>query len=195
MNKCLESLSALQNFISDFNYDSVFFVGEFSDDRLSDRACGSSKNFWRETHKCVVMLILWNRTVAFTGYGNSASIWLDHLVGNFIIILNMLNHVGDSDYAPLAAVLQFTQAILSQETRLNICHNDENKGSFVNWKNLKVGDLDNMNVSVDNLIKKKLTYSPAENCHRTGCHNPAHLECLNNMYNMTVSSILVGSND
>lgn len=66
-----------------------------------------------------------------------------------------------------------------------------------NQKHLKFGDLDNINVTVDNLIKNDVMLGdcPSQNCHKTGCHNGVHLKCLDNMDNMIVNSVMVVSND
>ena len=82
LNRYLQSLSALDDIVSDMPFDSIYFIGDFNADPHSGRAWNNLVNFVsRNSLKCFDVLSLPPDTFTFVGYGNSQSRWLDHIIG------------------------------------------------------------------------------------------------------------------
>lgn len=118
LNKYLHNLSVLEDILSDMDFHSVYFIGDFNADPHSGRAWQNLSSFMlRNSLRCFDVESLSADTFTFVGYGNSQSRWLDHVVGrnhDNINITNMcvLIDVNGSDHLPLKFDLQFNHLFL-----------------------------------------------------------------------------------
>ena len=86
LERYLQSLSCLEDILRDYNYDSIFFVGDFNADPLSGRAWRSLSRFMSENSLvCYDVLSLPADSHTFIGYGNSSCRWLDHIGGKILL--------------------------------------------------------------------------------------------------------------
>ena len=194
LNKYLETLSVLQDFLDDFNYDSIYFIGDFNADPLSGRAWKNLTNFMnRNSLVCFDVDMLGADTITFTGYGNSSNRWLDHIVGKLhddikVNDIQILEEINGSDHLPLKVRLEFQGVI----TDIADEKTTEQKHSYVNWYKFDREELDDINTNVDIMIKNVRSGS-LHNCNITGCRNINHLKDIDELYCLFVKSIEVAT--
>lgn len=192
LNKYLESLSMLQDFINTFYYGAFYIIGDFNADPLSGRAWDNLSNFMHKNSLvCFDVDQLNLDTFTFVGYGNSSSRWLDHIIGENhkdidVCHIKVLNEINGSDHLPLHFCLNFKGALFpSVEGEFNI---EENSEPFVNWNKLNNNDLMYISENV-NRILMEICDLPIINCMKIGCRNPEHLKEIDNFYSAIVQSV------
>ena len=117
LNKYLYNLSVLEDILSDMEYDSAYFIGDFNADPHSGRAWHNLSDFMgRNSLKCFDVESLGPDTCTFVGYGNSQSRWLDHIIGrnqnvSKIVNITVLEDITGSDHLPLQFCVQLCNDI------------------------------------------------------------------------------------
>lgn len=185
LNKYLQTLSAFDDIISDMNFDSIYFIGDFNADPHSGRAWHNLSNFMsRNSLKCFDVVSLDADTYSFIGYGNSQSRWLDHIVGTEhsnvkVTRIRILNDVNGSDHLPVECTLSFKSANCKNNGYKSFTRSDAN--TCINWDKLKDSDFVKINSDVNGLLKKVNT-RPTFCCETTGCRRKEHLRWIDSLY-------------
>ena len=192
LNKYLETLSLLENVITDTKFDAVFFVGDFNADPLSGRAWQNLSHFINRNHlKCFDVGLLPHDSFTFIGYGNSQSRWLDHIVGtvhNYVRVnkIQILTDVTGSDHLPVELVLHV------KDSQINIAGsvviNDDSLHNFINWKAIDSSEYEEINHEVGCKLREFNDHC-IFNCVSIGCHNVQHLLHIDYLYDKLTESV------
>ena len=193
----LDSLSKLEEILSDFNFDSVYMLGDFNADPFSGRAWHNLSEFMtRNCLRCFDYETLDSNTFTFMSYGNSFCKWLDHIIGKngdgFEVRDIVVRHdLTGSDHLPLSAsiIVKGVASNISME-QLNIC--DVDPSTYIEWGRLSDGDILVIENEASRLMGNFLS-SDAVKCNVLGCRNINHINDIKRMYRLTVDSIERGS--
>lgn len=198
LNRYLHTLSVFDDIISDMNFDSIYFIGDFNADPHSGRAWHNLSNFVsRNSLKCFDVLSLHADTFTFIGYGNSQSRWLDHIIGKEhsdikVTGIRIMNDVNGSDHLPLQCTLSIKSVNL-QNSRFNAITMNESK-KYVNWNKIKDGDFDKINCNVNSLLRKMKTKSTFC-CDTTGCRKRKHIRWIDSLYYTLMMVIAIATQE
>ena len=185
LNKYLESLSKLEDILDNFAFNSVIYIGDFNADPSSGRAWGNLSTFMqRNDLKCFDVEVLPPDSITFVGYGNSATRWLDHVVGRLspssvIHRFKVLDEFIGSDHLPLEFNLKLNNVDLS-EMEEEPC-NVDNHIYFVNWKYIRPVELKQINNKINCKMKNFHDMSVLR-CNKLGCHDKKHLKEIDDMH-------------
>ena len=197
LEKYLHTLSALTDIIVDMNFDSIFFMGDFNADPTSGRAWRNLSRFMDTSSlKCFDVIALPHDSFTFLSYGNSASRWLDHVIGRVhddvtVNNIKILHDMIGSDHRPLTFSLEISihaDPILVQS---NICLANSH---HINWSKLSDGDFKKINFKVDLLLQGFREHSVFD-CSVVGCHADDHLKHIDGLLTRMVSSVSIASEE
>ena len=185
LNKYLESLSKLENILAEVEFDSIYYAGDFNADPVSGRAWRNLSNFnERNGLMCLDAEVLPPDSFTFVGYGNSATRWLDHIIGRqasstSIHDINVLYEMIGSDHLPVEFSLKVFYD--SKYIRENVHHDIENTYYYINWKYIRPVELKDINRKIN--CKMKFFYdNDILHCTTIGCRNKEHLKKIDDMY-------------
>ena len=195
LNAYLEYLSQLEYLITNTQFESVFFMGDFNADPYSGRAWKNLCDFLsRNSLQCFDYAMLESSAFTFVSFGNTYCKWLDHIVGrnaNGISVSStrVLYDVIGSDHLPLAATITIRGKYENIQTGLS-----SNAGTaedkYVSWNHLSTNDI--MEVERRALITMgKYLDSDAVKCSRRGCRHGKHLREIDRLFDCLVSSVRV----
>ena len=190
----LENLSKLEGILADFNFNAIYFMGDFNADPFRGRAWDILHEFMVQNNlECFDFKLLGPNTITFTSFDNSHSKWLDHIVGRncqgaYIKNANVFTDLVGSDHLPLSAVLH----VNTQSLNYNNSNAVEGDVIYVDWKNLRIDDLKVIESlalqGMGNFIENDSVL-----CNRLGCMDKSHLLELKAMYKELVVPVTAGS--
>ena len=190
----LENLNKMENILSDYVFDQIYFMGDFNADPFIGRAWGNLKEFMiRNTIRCFDVDSLSTDTITFVSHDSSHCKWFDHIIGRnsqYSQVRNVKVHddlIG-SDHFPISAVifLDNSQEDIPVNKLWTVSSN------FVDWQCLKDEELQHIESHAMLEIGNFLDYN-ATCCHTVGCMNKSHINQIKLMYEKIISSIYVGS--
>ena len=143
--------------------------------------------------ECFDFKLLGPNTITFTGFDNSYSKWLDHIVsrncqGAYIKNANVVTGLVGSDHLPLSAVLH----VNTQSLKHNNFDATEGNGIYIDWKIL---DIDDLKVIESSALQGMGNFIETDSvlCNRLGCMRKSHLLELKAMYKKLVVPVIAGS--
>ena len=192
LDKYLHTLSLLESILIDFNFDAVYFIGDFNADPSHGRAWRNLTDFNnRNNLTCYDVNELCNDSYTFIGYGNSQSRWLDHIVGRgeecaSIRDINILVDFIGSDHLPLELIVSIRNKHVN-----NAFINENRSGNsefLVDWNKLKINDFNHISNFV-NVHLLGLNDHQLFNCTTVGCHIKEHLGWIDELYHNIVNAV------
>lgn len=141
----------------------------------------------RNNLQCFDVDQLNNDTCTFIGYGNSASRWLDHIVGREhahvkVNNINVMNNIIGSDHLPIVCSIEISSMESSVSNPIyNECELNEYNESFINWQALTYNEFMNINELVCFKLSS-LSEKPVLQCCTIGCHQHDHLKEIDYIY-------------
>ena len=195
--KYLESLSRLETILSDFEYDSIHFIGDFNADPFTGRAWGNLKNFMeRNSLACFDFNVLSPDTFTFKSYNDSHCKWLDHVIGKNcqgITMKDMKVHyelIG-SDHLPLSMTLEVN---LDNWENVPVCNTAkvEKYNYYVDWEKMNDDEVKAIETSALDLMGIFLNRRVTQCC-KVGCRDVGHVAEIESMYAILVNAVSVAS--
>ena len=136
----MKNLSKLEGILVDFDFNGIYFMGDFNADPFRGRAWNILHEFMVQNNlECFDFKLLGPNTITFTSFNNSHSKWLDNIVGRncqeaHTKNANVLADLVGSDHLPLSAVLH----VNTQSLKHNNFDAIEGKGIYIFWKILHI---------------------------------------------------------
>ena len=196
LNNYLNTLNKLELILADYNYNCIYFMGDFNADPFMGRAWHNLNDFRaRNNLKCFDFDFLDVDTFTFTSYGGSHCKWLDHFIGRDCIgveLKDMAVHydlVG-SDHLPISANLVIDDDIL--ERQRYSCAKDDVSSFYIDWGKLQPNELELIEEIVLNAIGGTADCGAAQ-CHKIGCRDQSHIKDICMIYDEITSSIATAS--
>ena len=192
--KYLENLMKLEDILSDYCFNSIYFIGDFNADPMHGRAWNALTEFMlRNNLTCFDVAMLDKNTITFTSYDNSHSKWLDHIIGRncqLTIINNVKVHTDKlgSDHLPISATLKVltdNQICSPKNEQMSVV------STYVDWVNLNTEDIELIDfISLQILDFIDLS---AVKCNKIGCTDREHILEIETMCKKLASSVVTGS--
>ena len=133
----LENLTKLEGILADYNFNAIYFMGDFNADPFGGKAWNALLDFMaRNDLECFDFTLLANDTITFTSFDNSHSKWLDHIVGRncqgvYVKRVEVHTDLVGSDHLPLSVVLHVdTESFIDSSYS-----NGEDSIYHIDWKN------------------------------------------------------------
>ena len=181
----LENLNKMENVLVDYDFDQIYYLGDFNADPYVGRAWTNLKEFMaRNAIKCYDFESLSSDTITFISHDNSHSKWLDHILGRDCqdsCVSNIVVHddlIG-SDHLPISV----TCAKIGESQGIS---------NFIDWPNLKDEDLKSVENTALSMMGNFLDYDVTR-CNKIGCIDKGHIVQIEQMFEKLVSSIETGS--
>ena len=197
-NAYLECLSQLEHIIASFNFDSIYFLGDFNADPFNGRAwtnlCGfMSKN----SLECFDFKLLDSSTFTFVSFGNSYTRWLDHIVGRDTIDTTLskacvLYDMVGSDHLPLSLTLHVSNIKENKDCLFSEKNDKEVK--YVNWDNLTDKEIEIIEHRALSFLVDTIPYE-ATHCLKLGCRDDRHLHQIDHLLDKISWSIHMAAED
>ena len=173
----LEYLIQLEHVIVSFNFDSIYFLGDFNADPSSGRAWSNLCSFMsRNSLDCFDFKILDSSTFTFISYSNSYTKWLDHIVGRGTEHINtsrasVLYDIVGSDHLPLSFTLHIS---INKDNNGNFYpQNDDKLFKYVDWNNLPEKEIEDIEHKALRILERVIPYE-ATHCFKLGCRDKKH---------------------
>ena len=191
--KYLESLNRLEAILTDFEYDSLYFIGDFNADPFTGRAWGNLKNFMeRNSLICFDFNELGPDTFTFKSYSDSHCKWLDHVIGKNcegIVVrdIEVFYELMGSDHLPLSMTFVVKNENFNS---LQVCDKEkvENHKYYVNWENLNDDEIRAIESSAMDMMGVFLNRSVSQCC-KVGCVDVNHILEIGMMYEALVNAV------
>ena len=197
LTEYLENLIRLETILSDFEYDCMYFIGDFNADPFTGRAWGNLREFMeRNSLTCFDYDILDSDTFTFTNYGDSHCKWLDHIIGRGcqgVIVKDLQVHYDliGSDHLPISMTLEVNSENIDCPIVQNIGTVDEYHG-YIDWKCLKTDEVKVIETLAMDIMGNFLNMK-VNQCCNVGCRKESHLSQIDDMYELLVTSVLTAS--
>ena len=192
----LNMLNKLEMIMSDYQYDYVYYLGDFNADPLSGRAWGNLNEFMlRNELVCLDYQHLPSDTFTFTSYGNSHCKWLDHVLGkpnDSVSTTNFKVHyelIG-SDHLPISFSLHLDNENIGPLGNLS-CNTSYESDKYIDWEALKPEDIQTIETIAIEHLKNVLDLD-ANHCRHVGCRDKGHWSEIVSTYNNIVKAISLG---
>ena len=107
----IENLNKMENILSDYVFDQIYFIGDFNADPFIGRAWQNLNEFIVQNNlKCYDVDSLNCNTITFISNDGSHCKWLDHFLGrdnktSYIHDINVHTDLIGSDHLPISAVI------------------------------------------------------------------------------------------
>ena len=191
----LDNMAKLGNILSDYNFNEIFFMGDFNADPFNGRAWSNLHDFMEQNGlKCFDYEMLDSSTVTFTSYDGSFSKWLDHMIGresqkSIVKQMNVHKDMIGSDHLPLSASLWFDCRDIGPGNIRNIFNEID---TVVEWQNLTDNDFEVIEAVAMQYMGNFLDLESVL-CKKVGCNDKNHLLELTDIYRRLVTSVSFAS--
>lgn len=196
LTEYLETLSRLETILTDYQYHSIFYIGDFNADPFTGRAWGNLGEFVRRNSlTCFDFQGLDSDTFTFRSYGDSHCKWLDHIIGRNcqgVAVRDLKVHYDliGSDHLPLSMTLVVNflnyENVDIHNNNANIC------GNYVDWIHLSTDEI-NVIESLSLNIMGNFLNLKVNQCCNVGCRKESHISEIVGMYELLVTSIEIAS--
>ena len=196
LSEYLDNLSKLDNILVDYNFNAIYFIGDFNADPFRGRAWNTLQGFMmRNSLKCFDYEILDPDTITFLSYDNSHSKWLDHIIGkdlncSYVSDIKVHEHLMGSDHFPLSARISIQRSY--SKTSKVVGQKIDKADMYVDWPHLGKNEFEQIEAGAKILMNSFFMH-PSVLCKKVGCMKEDHIIELKSLYKQLVTSLSVSS--
>ena len=193
LNNYLNNLNKLESILGDYDYDCIYFVGDFNADPFVGRAWKNLTDFRLHNNlKCFDFDALDRNTFTFTSYGGSYCKWLDHFVGRDCVGAELRDievhyDLVGSDHLPMSGRLVINDDLLKNR-RVSPLDTKQNISYYIEWEKLDINEIE---IIEDKILDSAIDILDcgAARCKMLGCHDQGHLNDIFIIYDKLISAI------
>ena len=188
----LLNLNKLEQVLSDYNSENIFFIGDFNSDPFLSRSWPYLCDFIDNNElRCFDFEMLDNETYTHVNYGNSLCKWLDHVIGRCsdnvnVLDVKVLYDIVGSDHVPLLVTFKLCRDEINPLPLINDFCND----SYVDWENIPVVQIKDIS-KIAAQHQGSICNSEVYFCDVLGCRNKLCTQNIDLLYDKIVDSIKV----